>query len=435
MNLRDSDDRLLVAWLDQTAGVGTAGYLDETLLMLEDIDQRSAWLSPGRWLPVQLAIPHLAFPRLAPLLAVIGLLLAAALVASGIVGSRPTLPPPFGRAATGRLRVRGIGRSARRRGGRRRQRSVTGGPGWESRPSFSRDGTRIAYWSSAGGFGRSGLWVADVDGGDTHKVSGIVSGNWPWDNRISSAAASWAPDGRELVITSYTDELYILAADGGHFPLRLPASGVHRTVPVWSPDGSLIAFYAEGPSRPSGIYVIRPDGTGERQVSLRPTRNAPLSLGWSPDGRALVYDIGDETDPISRSPGGSSDDWVETIVVGGPAFEAWPQFSNDGARISFIRSDGAEPGTIVVADLDGSNQRPLMAGLGPRLAGWAPQCWTPDDRSIIALTARRGMAIGDDRDPGFTVMSVDGPEAPTLISTPGQTSYESCSWQRLAVSG
>jgi hypothetical protein len=48
------------------------------------------------------------------------------------------------------------------------------------------------------------------------------------------------------------------------------------------------------------------------------------------------------------------------------------------------------------------------------------------------VNAQRGVGIGDETDPGFVVISVDGDVAPVLIPTPERTGFAACSWQRLA---
>lgn len=53
--------------------------------------------------------------------------------------------------------------------------------------------------------------------------------------------------------------------------------------PVWSPDGAHIAF--TGP-RYEGLWVIRPDGSGQRQVTDEPA--AGFGFAWSSDGQALA---------------------------------------------------------------------------------------------------------------------------------------------------
>ena len=57
-------------------------------------------------------------------------------------------------------------------------------------------------------------------------------------------------------------------------------------VPVWSPDGSAIAFLSTrgNTGLTFGIWLVAPDGSGLRSVA-----NPGLGPAWSPDGRTLYY--------------------------------------------------------------------------------------------------------------------------------------------------
>ena len=95
----------LTAWLSETAMPSTPDYADEILDQTARIRQRPRWTFLGRWLP----IPEVRWTarlgartaiRAVALLVVLGLLLAAI---TAFVGSRRTLPPPFGLAGNGLL--------------------------------------------------------------------------------------------------------------------------------------------------------------------------------------------------------------------------------------------------------------------------------------------------------------------------------------------
>jgi TolB protein len=74
---------------------------------------------------------------------------------------------------------------------------------------------------------------------------------------------SWSPDGTRIAFRrerSGEPEIWIMNADGTQ--QRRLTDGLS---PAWSPDGSLVAF--AGPSGSSGIItVIRPDGTRRRTL-------------------------------------------------------------------------------------------------------------------------------------------------------------------------
>lgn len=66
-------------------------------------------------------------------------------------------------------------------------------------------------------------------------------------------------------------------------PVRLVADGEAALHPVWSPDGSRVAFTR---ARYAGLWLVEADGS-----DLRPLTNAEAAgygFAWSPDGGALV---------------------------------------------------------------------------------------------------------------------------------------------------
>ena len=63
--------------------------------------------------------------------------------------------------------------------------------------------------------------------------------------------------------------------------------------PVWSPDGSLIAFTSRADAQ-TGLMIIKPDGSGETFLAPIEGTNHPLpssgdGLTWSPDGRQIAF--------------------------------------------------------------------------------------------------------------------------------------------------
>jgi dipeptidyl aminopeptidase/acylaminoacyl peptidase len=61
--------------------------------------------------------------------------------------------------------------------------------------------------------------------------------------------------------------------------------GVER--PVFSPDGTFVAFLRSVPGGGQEVAVIAADGTGERVISAARRRDIG-HLGWTPDGRSVV---------------------------------------------------------------------------------------------------------------------------------------------------
>jgi TolB protein len=261
-----------------------------------------------------------------------------------------------------------------------------------------------------------------VDGTDARKVSGDIVG----PNGDAAPAADWSPAGDRLTFAAQ-GRIYVVSIDGTE--LRPVSTASVAEGPSWSPDGTRIAFKAMADGRPA-VFVVGSDGQGEQRVSRREggelSHNWP---SWSPDGAALIYHTltdGNGDIAVSRLDGTA---WAERIVVGGPTNDSWPEWSNDGTHLSFVRSEMTDHGYLVVADPNGQNQRRLVSPL----IGWAPHCWAPDDGSIIAVSAERNVAIGEEDEPGFVLVRLAGDAAPELIPTPARKGFAACSWQRLAL--
>ena len=100
MTLNDGFDRTVSDWLDEQAGHGAPGYLDEVLTRTTRTRQRPWWSSLERWLPVQSTARFAQVPRMAWLLVVLGLVVALG-TAILVVGSPRRPPSPFGPAPRG----------------------------------------------------------------------------------------------------------------------------------------------------------------------------------------------------------------------------------------------------------------------------------------------------------------------------------------------
>src|SRR6266516_1952285 len=164
-----------------------------------------------------------------------------------------------------------------------------------SDPTWSADGTRIAFVSDRDGRRRKEIWVVNTDGTGLVKLTTNVQlgsdGQGPfygWDTQ-----PSWSPDGSRIVFSSNRDglssvELYIMNSDGSN-QTRLTNNISDDLSPTWSPDSQRIAFYSNGGSR-FGINIMNRDGSNVVNV----THEASMPA-WSPDGTRLAIRQGDPT--------------------------------------------------------------------------------------------------------------------------------------------
>jgi Tol biopolymer transport system component len=141
---------------------------------------------------------------------------------------------------------------------------------WTFEPTYSPDGTRIAYADGIGDNSHQ-LRVMNADGTGTHVLVDEQQGH-------TTHNLAWSPDGERLVFGLGTSSgIYTVGADGSGLTLVIPDA----TYPYWSPDGSRISY------QPCDAYADCPlqiaDADGTNVVEFDYARSGP----WNP----LVSDL------------------------------------------------------------------------------------------------------------------------------------------------
>jgi Tol biopolymer transport system component len=229
-------------------------------------------------------------------------------------------------------------------------RRLTTAPAQEFDPTWSPDGSRIAYRHQTEGDDTTEIFVMDADGSDPRRLT---------HNDVADWGPDWSPDGRSILWNS--------AVGTGGFgfvgaTMRPDGSDVHHVTrhyveyPAWSPDGTRIAFMAQEPGATGNdpdynIFVMDADGSNLHRLTTAPGEDGWPT--WSPDGSRIVFASARDDCSISDAPD------CRTTGDVGPWEDVW------------------------ITNADGSNQHRLTPEFGRFFA------WSPDGRAILVAGHRR----------------------------------------------
>lgn len=227
---------------------------------------------------------------------------------------------------------------------------------------WSADGARVAFVRADGG-----LYVANADG------TGLV--------QLAPAGTSpiWSEDGRVAFLAldqPCCRNIFVAESDGSAVTQVTHGRSISHY--DFAANGSMLAY--ESFDAQSRLFVVRPDGTGEREITS-PDFASPNLPSLSPDGTKVAY----SAYLLTQGDNGPGSEIYVTPTEGigspigvsnNPGDDWWPVWSPDGTRIAFVSSapgEGFVPGGLHVVNADGTGQINLTPVDDARDPAWSPE--------------------------------------------------------------
>ena len=239
--------------------------------------------------------------------------------------------------------------------GRSEPHQFTAGERGESRPRWSPDGTRLAFSARRNDDERPQIYVMPAAGGEAVRATDLANGVQDF---------VWSPDGEAFAVTARTGDApdpndplsgvtvirharydqdgrgylrdqrsHIFVVDSQTGGSRQVTDGEYDdSAPVWSPDGSSIAFVSDRTGmaldggRNTDVWIVAASGGEARRVSSH--EGPDSNPAFSPDGRSIAFSG-------ARTRTEQSDIWIAP-VDGGNAFNLTESFDERVGRFVWL---------------------------------------------------------------------------------------------------
>jgi serine/threonine protein kinase len=270
-------------------------------------------------------------------------------------------------------------------------------------PTWSRDGRSIAYRDS----GTGAIWISDSYGqnrrelGSTRKIA------------VGNSGPRFSPDGREIAYAGSVGgpygELEVVSLDSGQVR-QLTHDEALVLSPAWSADGGFIYF---GSSRGGTLNIWKIAKTGGQPEQITAGQGDDAQLDVSPDGKRIVFSTFRTHMNIAQLDLDAAGQQSLKLLIADPARNQYnPAYSPNGKHLAYFSNlKGVEKEGIWLADSDGANPVPLVRderiNLDPR--------WAPEGDSLVYASSSSPDSLPSNAE--FRRISISGGAPQTVLSS------------------
>jgi dipeptidyl aminopeptidase/acylaminoacyl peptidase len=223
-----------------------------------------------------------------------------------------------------------------------------------------------------------------------------------------------APDGRRVafVVTTVVEEkdrrhneIWLSPSDGSAAPFRYTSPSTEASSPIWSPDGSLLAFSSKREGSDDDVWFLRTAAPGGEAFQIKGVHALPA---FSRDGKWLLYEWrGEEPDSTKK------DTWPTRVSPAaitrgadskrfdGRVYTSLPIVADERGYLA--PRETRRPSHLYLVPRDGGTPRQLTSG---ELSQSAP-AWSPDGRTIAFVQdSTEQSEVREEGQPSISLLSV-----------------------------